>query len=109
MDEDFDLRLRALLRSPERRPDEGFARRMQRLVLAEERMRAARRAAWRRFAIEMIAAAALILVFVVLAKAGPAPDSGRIVPLFGPASAGLLLLALWVIVSCRPGSGASAD
>jgi glycerol uptake facilitator-like aquaporin len=109
MDEDVDLRLRSLLRAPDRSPDEGFARRMERLVLAEERMRAARGAAWRRFAVEMIATAALILAFVLLARAGPAPDSGRVVPLFGPAAAGLLLLALWVIVSCRPGSGASAD
>jgi hypothetical protein len=109
MDEDVDLRLRALLRAPERGPDEGFARRMERLVLAEERLGTARRAAWRRFAMEMTATAALILVFVVLARGGPAPDSGGIVPLFSPASAGLLLLALWVIVSCRPGSGAPAD
>jgi hypothetical protein len=109
MTDTLDLQLRALLAAPDRPADELFAGRIERLVLAEERMRVARRAAWRRFATEMAAAAALILVFVVLAKAGPAADSGRIVPLFSPASAGLLLLALWLIVSCRPGSGASAD
>lgn len=109
MGEDVDSRLRSLLRAPERGPDEDFARRMERLVIAEERLSAARRLAWRRFAMEMMATAALILVFVLLARAGPAPDSGRVVPPFSPAGAGLLLLALWVIVSCRPGSGASAD
>jgi glycerol uptake facilitator-like aquaporin len=109
MSEEIDRTLRALLRSPERGPDEEFARRMERLVLAEERLGAARRLAWRRFGVEMIATAALILVFVLLARAAPEPDSGRFVPRFSPAAAGLLLLALWVVVSARPGSGARID
>ena len=99
-----DLRLKALLASPERAPDEGFALGVTRVVLVEERLRASRRTAWRRFAVEMVAAAAAIGAFWLLARATP-PDSDRIVPLFSPASAGLMLLALWVLVSLRPAAG----
>lgn len=108
MSETTELELKALLASPPRPADEAFAMRMTRLVLAEEKLLAARRAAWKRFATEMAAAAAAILVFVLLAKAGPAPDSTRIVPLFSPAMAGLLLLALWLVVTWRPGTRLSA-
>jgi hypothetical protein len=102
MSDPVDLKLKALLASRERPSDDAFAHRMTRIVVAEERLRLARRAAWTRFAMEMAAAAALILAFVLLAKTGPEPDSAGIVPLFGPASAGLLLLALWLFVSWRP-------
>ena len=119
MSDAIDLKLKALLSSPERPADDAFAMRMTRLVMAEEtllaerraaaeeKLLAARRAAWKRFGTEMAAAAAAIVVFILLAKAGPAPDSSRIVPVFSPAMAGLLLLALWLIVSWRPSTADS--
>jgi hypothetical protein len=102
MSDDIDRALKALLAAPKRAPDEAFAERVRRAVLAEERMRAAARIAWTRFAAETAAAASAILAFVLLAKLGPAADSGAIIPLFSPAAAGLLLLGLWVAVSARP-------
>jgi len=77
-------------------------------VLIEERLRRARRAAWRRLGLEMAAAVAILLVFVVLARSGPAADSARAVPPFSAAGAGLLLLVLWVFVSSRTEEGSSA-
>jgi hypothetical protein len=107
MTAETDLLLKSLLAAPERAPDEDFALRMQRLVLVEEALRAARRAAWTRFATEMVATAALIVAFFLLSRlTPPGPDST--IPLFGPAAAGLLLLALWVGVSLRPGASVSA-
>ena len=102
-DDETDLNLRALLATPVRAPDEAFAMSVRQSVLIEERLRAARKLAWRRFGIEMLAAVAAIAAFWLLARATP-PDSEGIVPLFSPASAGLMLLALWVLVSVRPGA-----
>jgi hypothetical protein len=104
MSDDLDLRLSALLRSPARGPDEDFVLRARQAVLFEKRLAAARRAAWTRFACEMAAAAAAIAAFWLLARIAPA-DSAGIVPLFGPAAAGLLVLLLWLIVSLRPSGG----
>lgn len=104
MSDDIDLRLSALLRSPARGPDEQFVLRARQAVLFEKRLAAARRAAWTRFAWEMAAAAAAIASFWLLARIAPA-DSAGLVPLFGPASAGLLVLVLWLIVSLRPSGG----
>jgi hypothetical protein len=109
MSEDPDRLLRSLLATPERAPDEAFALRLQRLATAEQRLSAARRVAWTRFAAEMLATAALIIAFLLLSRLGPLADSGAIIPLFSPAAAGLLLLALWVGVSVRPGGGVSGN
>ena len=106
MSDGTDALLTALLATPERAPDEMFALRIRRLVEAEERLRAARRAAWSRFAREMAAAAAAIAAFLLVEWLTPA-DSPGMVPLFGPAAAGLMLLAIWVAVSPRAGSGAN--
>lgn len=102
MSADIDLRLKSLLAAPGREPDDAFAERIRRAVLAEERMRAAARTAWTRFAAEMAAAASAICAFLLLARLSPLPDSGTFIPLFSPAAAGLLILALWVAVSARP-------
>lgn len=99
--DDIDLRLRALLAEPERAPDEAFAAAVARRVLGDERLRAARRAAWTRFATVMAATASLVLLFVLLARLGGG-DSGDVVPPFSPAAAGLLLLALWAAVASAP-------
>jgi hypothetical protein len=97
-----DLRLKALLATPERAPDDAFAERIHRAVLAEERLRASARVAWTRFAVEMAAAGSAICAFMLLAKLSPLPDSGTFIPLFSPAAAGILILALWLAVSMRP-------
>jgi hypothetical protein len=102
MSADIDLRLKSLLAAPERAPDDAFAERIHRAVIAEERMRVATRIAWTSFAAEMAAAASAICAFLLLARYSPLPDSGTFIPLFSPASAGLLILALWVGVSMRP-------
>lgn len=102
MSADMDLRLKSLLAAPERAPDDAFAERIHRAVLAEQRMRAAARVAWTRFAAEMAATASAICAFMLLARLSPLPDSGTFIPLFSPAAAGLLILALWVGVSAKP-------
>ena len=101
MSDDIDLNLASIFALPEAAPDPAFASRVMRAVLAEQRLAAARRVAWTRFAAEMCATGAAILVFTLLARFAPA-ESGEIVPLFGPAAAGLLLLSLWIAVSIRP-------
>jgi hypothetical protein len=105
MNGDGDRMLKALLTAPERAPDERFALRIERAVRVEERMRAGRRAAWSRFGIEMAAVAALVTAIVLIERLA-APDSQAMASPFGPATAGLLLLALWVCVSIRPDFGA---
>jgi len=108
MSNDSDLLLKSLLATPERAPDEGFALRIERLVLFEERLRAARRVAWTRFAVEMVATASLLVAYFLLTRLTPvSPDS--VIPLYSPAAAGLLLLALWVGVSVRAGTGLSGN
>jgi hypothetical protein len=108
MNGDTDLLLKSLLAVPDRAPDEAFAQRMERLVMLEKKLAAARAVAWRRFAVEMVATAALLAAFLLLSRlTPPAPDS--IIPLYSPAAAGLLLLALWVGVSVRPGASLSGN
>ena len=108
MSDGTDAMLAALLASPERAPDEPFAARIRRLVEAEARLRTARRSAWTRFATETAAASALILAFLLVEWLAPA-DSTGMVPLFGPAAAGVALLALWIGVSLRPGTEANGN
>ena len=107
MSDATDTMLTALLATPERAPDELFVLRMRRLVEAEERLRAARRAVWSRFAAEMAAAVSLLLAFLLVEWLAPA-DSPDLVSPFGPAAAGLMLVAIWVAVSFRAGSGSNA-
>lgn len=106
MTAETDLLLKSLLSAPERAPDEDFTLRMERLVLLETKLGVARRIAWTRFATEMVATAALIVAFLLLSRLAP-PAADSIIPLFSPAAAGLLLLALWVAVSVRPGASLS--
>jgi hypothetical protein len=101
MSEEMDLKLASILALPSSEPDPAFADRVMRVVLAEQKLVAARRVAWTRFAAEMCATCAAILAFVLLARFSPG-ESGTFIPLFSPAAAGLLLLALWVAVSVRP-------
>src|SRR3954471_4061001 len=107
MSDPADAMLTALLATPERAPDDGFALRVRRLVEAEQRLSIARRAAWSRLAAEMAAADALILAFPLVEHLAPA-DSPDLVPPFGAAAAGMMLLLLWVAVSYRPATGSDA-
>jgi hypothetical protein len=107
MSEDIELRLKALLAAPHRAPDETFAARVGLAVVADARMRAARRAAWTRAAAEAAAAASAIVAFVLLARLAPAGDSAGLVQPFGPAGAGLVLLALWILVGAKPAEAES--
>jgi hypothetical protein len=104
MNGEIDLELQALLRTPERAPDEAFAARVAQAVLVEQRLSAARRVAWTRFGAEMLAAASAIAAFWLLARLTP-PDSDGVVPLFSPAAMGLVVLGLWVLVSMRGPEG----
>jgi len=104
MNDPVDLRLEAFLAPPDRARDEAFAARIGRLVAAEERMRTARRAAWTRFAASMLATASLLPLFVLLARLGGADSPAKVSP-FSPAGAGLLLLALWLIVAATLSEG----
>ena len=106
MTEESDAMLARLLAAHERGPDEAFARRVERLVLAEQRLRAARRAAWHRFGAEMAAAAALVLAFLLIGRLGRL-DSQDIVPPFSPVAIGMLLLVFWIFLSGRAESGAA--
>lgn len=107
MTDEIDVKLAGLLRVPERAPDEAFVARVRQAVAVEQRLSVARRAAWRRFAGEMAGVAAALAAWWLLARITPA-DSEGFIPLASPAAAGLLMLALLVLVSYRPGGRAGA-
>jgi hypothetical protein len=108
MTDPMDLRLRDLLAPPERAPDEAFVSSVSRAILAEERLRAASRAAWRRFAVEAAAVAAALTAFALLTRLTPAVESEGVVPLFSPAAAGILAVFLLLGAGIRPGQGWSS-
>jgi hypothetical protein len=95
---DIDARLAALLAPPDEHPDEYFAARVRRTILAEQSLEAARRSAWRRFAAELAGTAAIVLVFLLLGSGG----DGEGMLSFGPALAGVAALGLWTLVGLRP-------
>ena len=100
-EERIDARLAALFAEPGAAPDEAFVGRVGRAVLAEQKMAAARRAAWRRFGLEALASAAIAATFVLLGRLAPFAvelDQGP----FSPAVAGALVLLLWFAVELRP-------
>ena len=100
-EEMLDARLGALLREPNSAPDEAFVTRIARQVEVERRREAARRAAWRRFAGEVLGSAAMLAAFALLYRIAPAPPADA-VPNLGPAMAAALLIALWFAVILRP-------
>lgn len=100
-DEAIDARLGALFATPERAPDEAFVARVERAVLAEKKLAAARAAAWRRFRGEAAASVAVVAVFTLLWRL--APEGVALDRLaFGPAAAAVLVLFLWFAVELRP-------
>lgn len=97
-----DERIAALFASPELAPDEGFVARIERAVRAEQRIAAARRAAWRRFAVECAASAAIVTAFDLVWRLGPAELPLAQLPVAPAALAASLVLALWFAVELRP-------
>ena len=97
-----DERIAALFASPERRPDEAFVARIERAVRAERRAAVARRMAWRRFAIECSASAAIVAAFGLLWRLGAAELPLAQFPVAPAAAAAMLVLGLWFAVELRP-------
>ena len=100
-EEAMDAKLGALLRGPERTPDEAFLSRVERALAAERRMEAQRRAAWRRFAGEAAASVAVAAAFVLIGRGVPAVDDLELA-IATPLPAAGLLLILWMVVAFRP-------
>ena len=96
MTDRLDEALRAMLAPPDEFPDAIFTARVRNVMLAEQRMNAARKASWRLFAIELFASGAVVIAFVLLARITPAAGS------LEPGLIGFLLLALWVTAALRP-------
>ena len=103
---DIDAKLTALFATPPAAPDESFVSRIDRAVMAEEKMLAAQAAMWRRFAIEFVGTAAIVAAFYLLWKIAPTGVA------FEPASnapgmaAGMVIL-LWLGVQLKPAETAS--
>jgi hypothetical protein len=95
-----DEKIAALFAAPDRAPDEAFVARVARAVLAEQRMAGARKALWRRFAIESVASAAVIAAFTMLWRLSPELVLDEM-PI-APSAAAILLLFLWFGVELRP-------
>ena len=98
---DVDAKLAALFATPPAAPDESFVQRIDRAVLAEEKMLAAQAAMWRRFAIEFVGTAAIVAAFYLLWKIAPSgtafePTSNA------PAMAALMVVFLWLGVQLEP-------
>lgn len=95
-----DERISALFAAPEREPDAAFVARIERAVRAEQRATAARRTAWRRFAVECTASAAVVAAFGLLWRLGATELPPAQLPV-APVAAAILLLGLWFGVELR--------
>ena len=105
MDEhDVDARLNALLREPEPAADPAFADRVMLAVRVEQQFAVARRRGWRRAIIDCSAAAAVGMTFFLMSQVGT-PDPSGVIPLEGPAMAGLVMLLVWGVVALPTSGG----
>ena len=95
-----DERIAAFFAVPERAPDEAFVARIERAMLAEQRMAAARSGLWRRFAVESVASGAIIAAFYLLWRLSPELTLDQM-PM-APTAAAILLLFLWFGIELRP-------
>lgn len=99
-DERIDIALSNLFAAPDAAPDDAFATRVARAIVAEQRIAAVRRASWRRFSLEVAASAAVAAAFVLLGRLAPfSLDPGQ--PAMTPAIAAALVLGLWFAVELR--------
>ena len=105
-EEMLDRQIGALLRGPERSPDEAFAQRVERRLAAELRLEAARQASWRRFGAEVAGSAGMLAAFVLLYRLAPQVPLDAVSPV-SPAVAAALLLALWFGVELRSSAARS--
>ena len=98
---DIDAKLEALFATPLTPPDDSFVSRVDRAVMVEEKMLAAQAAMWRRFAVEFIGAAAIVVAFYLLWKIAPTGMSAE--PLTNaPAMAASMVLLSWLAVQFKP-------
>jgi hypothetical protein len=100
-DDAIDVRIGALLRGSDRAPDEVFVSRLERVLAAERRMEERRSAAWRRFAAEACASAAIAAAFVLIGRLSP-PGVEADLTILSPAMAAALLIGVWLVVGFRP-------
>ena len=104
---EVDTKLAALFATPPPPPDEHFVSRVDRAVMAEQKMLAAQAAMWRRFAVEFIGAAAVIAAFYLLWKI--APSGVAVDPLMNaPGLAAGMVILLWLAVQLKPSDGSIA-
>ena len=106
MTDDMDARIAALLKAPERAPDDTFVATMRLQVEADIRLSAAAARARQQFAWKAAAGAVVIAAFVFLARMEPPASSDATVPLLSPAMLGFLMLGLWAAIDL-PAPGAS--
>ena len=98
MTDDMDARIEALLKAPERAPDDAFVAAMRLQIEAEIRLQAAASRARQEFAWKAAAGAVVVAAFVFLARMEPPTSAEATVPLLSPAMLGFLLLGLWAAV-----------
>jgi len=97
---DVDAELKSLLAAPSSPPDEAFVKRVNCAVVAEQKMIAAQVAMWRRFAVEVAGAAAVLVAFYLLWKM--APSGVEIEPLANaPGVAASMILILWLVLQSK--------
>ena len=97
---DVDTKLKALFAAPPTPPDEAFVKRVNCAILAEQKMRAAKAAMWRRFSVELAGSVAVVAAFYLLWKM--TPSDIEIGPLMhAPGLAASMILFLWLGVQWR--------
>ena len=103
-DDQLEQRLRELLREPIPAGDEAFVQRVMMATRLDEQFRRTRRRALRRALIDCGGAIAVAATFYLMSQAQPPLPDGML-SLQGPAMAGLVMLALWAIVSVPISAG----
>ncbi len=98
---DLDQELKALLLGERQEAEEPFTQQVRQLVLFEQRARAARRIAWKRFVVEVAASAGVVAVLFILTKLPLTAGAATPLP-FGPAAVALLIMGIWTAVAVRP-------
>ena len=103
-DAELDARLAALLQEKSEVPaSDGFADRVVALAAHDLSQRQWRRRTAMRIGRETLGLIAVLFVFGTLARMAPnSVGSGDMLPVASPAMAGLVLLAMWSLVSISP-------
>ena len=91
--DDTDRALGALLATPPVEPDPAFAARVLALVEADARLSVARRAAWRRFAGEVVSAAGVAIGAIAVDRLSGEPGLAP----SGPGLAAALAILCWLL------------